>query len=181
MVVQQPNVQAPFECFLPNTARLPAHPPMPGASMLWEVSWSRTHRWMRVRDPAKDESWLCKEMVGKARLLGADSDLGRLNLRCRAQQQGDCIYFYYPKEGPFPINPDEIEGQRFEVSHWRMCYHRALLKWRFWNERQGGLTLVKEYIGNISLNWLDHNPHIFHDGYWILDKDGVAHLIDPEV
>lgn len=154
---------------------------MPSASMDWELSWSRTLRWMRFRDPEGSGAWYCKQIAGHSRLVSVDSAQGRINLRCRCQLQGDQVSLYYPKEGPYPMDPESIKGIRLPHSHWRLCYYRQGLMWRLFDERRRQLTLVKGYTGNICLNWLDTMPHVFHDGYVILDPEGIAHFIDPAV
>jgi hypothetical protein len=167
--------------FIMNTDDLPPQPPMPSSTQDWELSWSRTYRWMRLRDPKTDQFWFAKQMVGKAQMVATDSQVGRMTLRGRTQLVGDQIFLYYPKDGNPNLTPDQIQGQRLPNSHWRLCYHRAGRDWRLRNERTNELTFVNDYRGNISINWLDHGSHVFHDGPVVLDKDGIAYFIDPEL
>jgi len=164
-----------------NTDPIPPQPPLPSKTMDWELSWSRTYRWMRLRDPETDQFWFTKQMVGKGRMVGTDCNIGRMYMRCRAQMVGEQVFLYYPKEGATQMNLDEMEGQKLPDSHWRLCYHRAGRDWRLRNERTGELTFVKDYVGNLVVNWKDQGSHIFHDGSVILDKNGVAHFVDQEV
>ena len=167
--------------FIQNTDPLPKQPAMPAGTKDWELSWSRTYRWMRLRDPATDQFWFAKTMVGKCRMVSTNSEFGRMTIRGRCQLIGEQIFLYYPKEGAYELDASEIEGQRLPNSHWRLCYHRAGRDWRLRNERTNELTFVKDYRGNLSINWLDHGSHVFHDGSVILDRAGTAHFIDNEL
>ena len=167
--------------FVVNSDPLPLQPKLPTATKDWELSWSRTLRWMRLRDPDTDEFWVFKQMVGKGQMLRTDGETGRMIMRCRVQMVGDQVFMYYPKEGHMQEDPSQIVGQRLPESHWRLCYHRAGKDWRLRNERTGELTFVKNYIGNLAVNWMDKGSHVFHDGYVVLDKEGTAHFVDPEV
>jgi len=114
-------------------------------------------------------------------MMETQSEWGRMIIRARCQLVGEQIFLYYPKEGAFNLELENIQGQRLPNSHWRLCYHRAERDWRLRNERTNELTFVNGYRGNLSINWLDHGSHIFHDGSVILTKEGLAYFIDPEV
>lgn len=70
----------------------------PGNARVWELSWSRRKGLMRIRLQDGRE-WYFRTAAGKARVLHADNDTGRLFLRGKVVvQNGDQAFFYKAKE-----------------------------------------------------------------------------------
>ena len=82
-------------------------------------------------------------------------------------------------------------------THYRFCFMRAGMKetrsrdpearfpawtettdqlWRLRDERTGTLVLVKEYRGDVPLNWTDGGSHVFADAHAEVDEKGIAWL-----
>ena len=71
-------------------------------------------------------------------------------------------------------------------SHYRLCYRRAHNDWRVRDERKPftdpeALIFVAGYLGDLNGDWQDGGSHIFHNGPIYIDKDNVAHFIDPDL
>ena len=71
-------------------------------------------------------------------------------------------------------------------SHYRLCRRNSGEDWRIRDERKpwtdpDALIFVNKYKGDLNGNWMDGGSHIFHDGPIYIDKDEVAHFIDPDL
>lgn len=185
-----------------QTATLVQDPP-PNGMRDWELSWSRRQNLMRLR--LDGQEWLFKSAAGKVRVLHADSETGRVDIRCKVRIENDTAFLYltgqerhqeFTQSPACVVIPPTTEGQqaagvtlhplptqetRLPYSHWRLCYNRAGKDWRLRNERTGDLWLVKEYHGECNLNWMDNGSHVFHDGPVVIDVEGTAHFLDPEL
>jgi hypothetical protein len=148
-----------------------------------ELSWDRKRGYMRIIIDGK--TWWFKEFLGRAQILGTDSKRGRINLRAMARIDGETLTTYRdPSAQPHP----EVEGERRESTHNRLCYRRQSQEWRLRDERMDwnhpdALRFTKDYVGDgvFEKHADDLVAHIFHNGYAIIDKDDVAHLYDTEL
>ena len=159
-------------------------PPIPaGIHENIELSWDRKRGYMRIIIDGK--TWHFKEYLGKAQLTGTDSKRGRIHLRAMARIDGETLTTYRdPSAHPHP----EIEGERRESTHNRLCYRRQSGEWRLRDERldwndPNALVFTKSYVGDLNAEWHtnDSIAHIYHNGYVIIDKNDVAHLYDTEL
>ena len=156
-------------------------PPIPAGVHDIELSWNRKRGYMRVI--IDGATWHFKEYLGKAQLTGTDSKRGRIHLRAMARIDGETLTTYRdPSAHPHP----EIEGERRESTHNRLCYRRQSQEWRLRDERldwndPNALVFTKSYVGDLNAEWHanDSIAHIYHNGYSIIDENDVAHLYDP--
>ena len=160
----------------------PQAPIPPGVHDI-ELSWDRKRGYMRVI--IEGQKYWFKEYLGKAQLLSCDNKRGRLNLRAMAQINGETLTMWRDPNAP---PHEEVEGIKREKTHNRLCYRRATEEWRLRDERMDrhhpdALVLTKSYVGDLNAEWhrADSIAHIYHNGYAIIDDDGVAHLYDTEL
>ena len=145
-----------------------------------ELSWDRKRGYMRVIIDSK--AWHFKEYLGKAQITGTDSKRGRIYLRAMARIDGETLTTYRD----FSAEPHpEVEGERRESTHNRLCYRRQTQEWRLRDERMDwhdpeALKFTKNYIGDLNAEWhmADSIAHIYHNGYAIIDENDVAHLYE---
>ena len=159
-------------------------PPIPaGIHENIELSWDRKRGYMRIIIDGK--TWHFKEYLGKAQLTGTDSKRGRIHLRAMARIDGETLTTYRdPSAQPHP----EVEGERRESTHNRLCYRRQSQEWRLRDERMEwnhpeALKFTKNYVGDGVFEWhmADSIAHIYHNGTAIIDSENVAHLYDAEL
>jgi hypothetical protein len=158
-------------------------PPIPAGIHDIELSWDRKRGYMRIIIDGK--TWHFKEFLGRAQILGTDNKRGRINLRAMARIDGETLTTYRdPSAQPHP----EVEGERRESTHNRLCYRRQTQEWRLRDERMEwnhpeALKFTKNYVGDGVFEWhmADSVAHIYHNGFAIIDKDDVAHLYDSEL
>ena len=157
----------------------PQAPIPPGVHDI-ELSWDRNKGYMRVI--IEGQKYWFKEYLGKAQVLSCDNKKGRLNLRAMAQINGETLTMWRDPNAP---PHKEVDGDRREKTHNRLCYRRATEEWRLRDERMGNhpdaLIFTKSYVGDLNAEWHanDTIAHIYHNGYAIIDKNDVAHLYDP--
>ena len=145
-----------------------------------ELSWDRKRGYMRVIIDGR--TWHFKEFLGKAQVTSCDSKRGRIYLRAMARIDGETLTTYRdPNVLPHP----EVEGERRESTHNRLCYRRESQEWRLRDERMPwehpeALKLTKDYVGDLNAEWhmADSVAHIYHNGYAIIDENDVAHLYE---
>ena len=145
-----------------------------------ELSWDRKRGYMRVIIAGK--TWHFKEYLGKAQITGTDNKRGRIYLRAMARIDGETLTTYRdPSAQPHP----EVEGERRESTHNRLCYRRQTQEWRLRDERMDwnhpdALRFTKNYVGDLNAEWhvSDSVAHIYHNGYAIIDEYHVAHLYE---
>jgi hypothetical protein len=162
--------------------------PMPSNIETLELSWDRKKAFMRIIIEGKG-TWYFKEVLGKAQLLSADSEKGRLSLRAIPLLDGEVLYLARdPKSIPHKPVAKKAVAESLRPTNNRLCYSRERTCWRIRDERMPWLNddsrrLVADYVGDISIEWNrnDSIAHIFHKGSIVLDKDNVAHLYDPEL
>ena len=165
-----------------STAPIGPQAPIPPGVHDIELSWDRKRGYMRVI--IQGQKYWFKEYLGKAQVLSCDNKRGRLNLRAIAQINGETLTMWRDPDAP---PHEEIEGIRREKTHNRLCYRRASQEWRLRDERMGNhpdaLIFTKSYVGDLNAEWHKNDTiaHIYHNGYAIIDDDGVAHLYDPEL
>ena len=150
-----------------------------------ELSWDRHKAFMRIIIKNKG-TWHFKELMGKAQVLSTDNEKGRLYLKAIPILDWETLYLYRDPDSL----PHEIveEGETLAPTNNRLCYNRHDVCWRIRDERKPWMDdesrrLVKDYIGDISVEWNRADPvaHIFHKGYITIDNNDVAHLYDPEI
>lgn len=162
--------------------------PMPCGVEELELSWDRNKAFMRII--IKDQgTWYFKELMGKAQLLSADSERGRLHIRAIPFLDGDTLYLARDPESVLhePLEESAISETLRQTNN-RLCYNRHETCWRIRDERkpwmdESSRRLVVNYVGDIAIEW-NHDDviaHIFHKGVIVLDTDNVAHLYDPEL
>ena len=166
-----------------DAAPIGPQPPIPAGVQDIELSWDRKRGYMRVIVGGR--TWHFKELLGRAQILGTDSKRGRINLRAMARIDGETLTIF---RDPGALPHQEVEGERRESTHNRLCYRRQSQEWRLRDERMpwehpNALRFTKNYIGDLNAEWhmSDQVAHIYHNGYAIIDDDGVAHLYDPEL
>ena len=157
-------------------------PPIPAGIHDIELSWDRKRGYMRLIIDGK--TWHFKEYLGKAEVTGTDNTRGRIYLRAMARIDGETLTTY---RDPLASHP-EVEGERRESTHNRLCYRRQSQEWRLRDERMEwnhpeALKFTKSYVGLLNAEWhmADNVAHIYHNGFAIIDKDDVAHLYDTEL
>ena len=158
-------------------------PPIPAGIHDIELSWDRKKGYMRIIIDGK--TWHFKEFLGRAQILGTDNKRGRINLRAMARIDGETLTTYRdPSAQPHP----EVEGERRESTHNRLCYRRQTQEWRLRDERMEwnhpeALKFTKNYVGDGVFEWhmADQVAHIYHNGRATITQDGVAHLYDTEL
>ncbi len=162
--------------------------PMPCGIEELELSWDRKKGFMRII--IKDQgTWYFKELMGKAQLLSADSERGRLYIRAIPFLDGDTLYLARDPESVAHerLEEDDI-AESLQKTNNRLCYNRQETCWRIRDERKPWMDnssrrLVADYVGDISIEWNrdDIVAHIFHKGEILLDNENVAHLYDAEL
>ena len=162
--------------------------PMPCGIEELELSWDRKKGFMRII--IKDQgTWYFKELMGKAQLLSADSERGRLYIRAIPFLDGDTLYLARDPESVAHerLEEDDI-AESLQKTNNRLCYNRQETCWRIRDERKPWMDnssrrLVADYVGDISIEWNRNDivAHIFHKGLILLDKNNVAHLYDSEL
>ena len=162
--------------------------PMPCGIEELELSWDRKKGFMRII--IKDQgTWYFKELMGKAQLLSADSERGRLYIRAIPFLDGDTLYLARDPESVAhePLKEGDI-AESLQRTNNRLCYNRQETCWRIRDERKPWMDdnsrrLVADYVGDISIEWNrdDIVAHIFHKGEILLDNENVAHLYDAEL
>lgn len=162
--------------------------PMPCGIEELELSWDRKKGFMRII--IKDQgTWYFKELMGKAQLLSADSERGRLYIRAIPFLDGDTLYLARDPESVAHerLEEDDI-AESLQKTNNRHCYNRQETCWRIRDERKPWMDnssrrLVADYVGDISIEWNrdDIVAHIFHKGEILLDNENVAHLYDAEL
>ena len=162
--------------------------PMPCGIEELELSWDRKKGFMRII--IKDQgTWYFKELMGKAQLLSADSERGRLYIRAIPFLDGDTLYLARAPESVAHerLEEDDI-AESLQKTNNRLCYNRQETCWRIRDERKPWMDnssrrLVADYVGDISIEWNrdDIVAHIFHKGEILLDNENVAHLYDAEL
>jgi hypothetical protein len=147
-----------------------------------ELSWDRKRGYMRIIIDGK--TWHFKEYLGKAEVTGTDNKRGRIYLRAMARIDGETLTTY---RDPLASH-SEVEGERRESTHNRLCYRRQSQEWRLRDERlpwnhPEALKFTQSYVGLLNAEWhmADNVAHIYHNGYVIIDKNDVAHLYDTEL
>jgi len=157
-------------------------PPIPAGIHNIELSWDRKRGYMRII--IDGATWHFKEYLGKAEVTGTDNKRGRIYLRAMARIDGETLTTY---RDPLASHP-EVEGERRESTHNRLCYRRQSQEWRLRDERlpwnhPEALKFTQSYVGLLNAEWhmADSVAHIYHNGYVIIDKDDVAHLYDTEL
>ena len=145
-----------------------------------ELSWDRKRGYMRVI--INNQTWHFKEFLGKAQVTGTDNKRGRIYLRAMARIDGETLTVYRDPSAPY--HP-EVDGERRESTHNRLCYRRQSQEWRVRDERMDwnhpeALKFTKNYIGDGVFEWhmADSIAHVYHNGYAIIDKNDVAHLYE---
>ena len=138
-----------------------------------ELSWDRKRGYMRVIIAGK--TWHFKEFLGKAQVTGTDNKRGRIYLRAMARIDGETLSVYRDPSAPF--HP-EVDGERRESTHNRLCYRRQSQEWRVRDERMDwnhpeALKFTKNYIGDGVFEWhmADSIAHVYHNGYVIIADD----------
>ena len=162
--------------------------PMPCGIEELELSWDRKKGFMRII--IKDQgTWYFKELMGKAQLLSADSERGRLYIRAIPFLDGDTLYLARDPESVAHerLEEDDI-AESLQKTNNRLCYNRQETCCRMRDERKPWIDncsrrLVADYVGDISIEWNrdDIVAHIFHKGEILLDNENVAHLYDAEL
>ena len=162
--------------------------PMPCGIEELELSWDRKKGFMRII--IKDQgTWYFKELMGKAQLLSADSERGRLYIRAIPFLDGDTLYLARDPESVAHerLEEDDI-AESLQKTNNRLCYNRQETCRRIRDERKPWMDnssrrLVADYVGDISIEWNrdDIVAHIFHKGEILLDNENVAHLYDAEL
>ena len=161
---------------------------MPCGVETLELSWDRKKGLMRII--IKDQgTWYFKELMGKAQLLSADSEKGRLNLRAIPFLDGDTLYLARdPESVPHELIEEDDIAESLPPTNNRLCYNRQETCWRIRDERKPWMDdtsrrRVADYVGDIYIEWNreDAIAHIFHKGVILLGKDNVAHLYDSEL
>ena len=154
--------------------------PIPAGVHDIELSWDRRKGYMRVIIDGK--TWHFKEYLGKAQVTGTDSKRGRINLRAMARIDGETLTTY---RDPNALPHQEVEGERRESTHNRLCYRRQTQEWRLRDERMPwehpeALRLTKNYVGDLNAEWhmADSIAHVYHNGRVTITQDGVAHLYE---
>ena len=155
-------------------------PPIPTGVHDIELSWDRRKGYMRVIIDGK--TWWFKEFLGKAQVTSCDSRRGRIYLRAMARIDGETLTVYRdPNALPHP----EVEGERRESTHNRLCYRRQSQEWRLRDERMDwnhpdALRFTKNYVGDgvFEKHADDLVAHVYHNGYSIIDENDVAHLYE---
>ena len=154
--------------------------PIPAGVHDIELSWDRKRGYMRVIIGGK--TWHFKEFLGKAQVTSCDSKRGRINLRAMARIDGETLTVY---RDPNALFHQEVEGERRESTHNRLCYRRQSQEWRLRDERMpwehpDALRFTKNYIGDgvFEKHAVDLVAHVYHIGFVILDSEGVAHLYE---
>ena len=145
-----------------------------------ELSWDRRKGYMRVIIDGK--TWWFKEFLGKAQVTSCDSRRGRIYLRAMARIDGETLTVYRdPNALPHP----EVEGERRESTHNRLCYRRQSQEWRLRDERMDwnhpdALRFTKNYVGDgvFEKHAFDLQAHVYDNGFSIIDKVDVAHLYE---
>ena len=166
-----------------DAAPIGPQPPIPAGIQDIELSWDRKRGYMRVIIDGK--TWHFKEYLGKAEVTGCDSKRGRIYLRAMARIDGETLTTY---RDPNALPHQEVEGERRESTHNRLCYRRQSQEWRLRDERMpwehpDALRFTKNYIGDLNAEWhmSDQVAHIYHNGYAVIDENDVAHLYDTEL
>jgi len=138
------------------------------------------------RGYAHPYAWWFKELLGDAQVISTNNAEGRINLRGMAVLVGERLILY---RDPEAVRHPEIEGIRRETTYNRLCYRRSAFDWRLRDERKtktnpndpNNLVFVNGYVGDLHVEWPveDVIGHIFHNGYVVIDEDGIAHFYDP--
>jgi len=177
------NQQTYEDAQVQSATPIESQAPIPPGVHDIELSWDRHRGYMRVI--IEGQKYWFKEYLGKAQVLSCDNKRGRLNLRAIAQIHGETLTMWRDPDAP---PHEEVEGIRREKTHNRLCYRRQSQEWRLRDERMDwnhpdALVLTKSYVGDLNAEWHanDSIAHIYHNGYAIIDDDGVAHLYDPEL
>ena len=183
---------AQYTCNQVQSARpIPAQPPVPTGVHDMILSWDLEHGWMKLR--IDGVVWFFKELLGKAVVLGTNTNVGRIHLRGMAASDGDTLTLYRdPKAEPHPV----VEGLEIDKTYNRMCYFREQKVWRLRDEDKTAryhaegkdvhspdvIKYVKSYKGDGVLSWAfsDQFAHVYHEGRVIIDENNVAHLYDPD-
>ena len=156
-----------------DTAPIGPQPPIPAGIQDIELSWDRKRGYMRVI--INNQTWHFKEFLGKAQVTGTDSQRGRIYLRAMARIDGETLSVYRDPSAPY--HP-EVDGERRESTHNRLCYRRQSQEWRVRDERMDwnhpeALKFTKNYIGDGVFEWhmADSIAHVYHNGYVIIADD----------
>ena len=183
---------AQYTCNQVQSARpIPVQPPVPTGVHDMILSWDLEHGWMKLR--IDGVVWFFKELLGKAVVLGTNTNVGRIHLRGMAAADGDTLTLYRdPKAEPHPV----VEGLEIDKTYNRMCYFREQKVWRLRDEDKTAryhaegkdvhspdvIKYVKSYKGDGVLSWAfsDQFAHVYHEGRVIIDENNVAHLYDPD-
>ena len=183
---------AQYTCNQVQSARpIPAQLPVPTGVHDMILSWDLEHGWMKLR--IDGVVWFFKELLGKAVVLGTNTNVGRIHLRGMAASDGDTLTLYRdPKAEPHPV----VEGLEIDKTYNRMCYFREQKVWRLRDEDKTAryhaegkdvhspdvIKYVKSYKGDGVLSWAfsDQFAHVYHEGRVIIDENSVAHLYDPD-
>ena len=162
-----------------TAAPIGPQPPIPAGVHDIELSWDRKRGYMRIIIRAS--TWYFKEYLGKAQILGTDSERGRIYLRAMARIDGETLTTF---RDPNALPHHEVEGERRQSTHNRLCYRRESREWRLRDERMGNhpeaLRFTKDYVGDLNAEWHieDNVAHIYHNGYAIIDANNIAHLYE---
>ena len=164
-----------------------AQPPIPAGIHNIELSWDRHTGYMRII--IEGSTWHFKEFLGRAVVLGTDSERGRIYLRSMARISGETLTLYRPADAkPHWMVEDRFVTQRLEPTHNRLCYRRETKQWRIRDERKDwnnpeSLKFVASYVGDLVAEWDSSDPwaHIYHNGFAVIDNDGVCHLYDESL
>jgi len=148
-----------------------------------ELSWDRNKGYMRII--IDGQKWWFKELLGKAIVVCANSEKGRLHFYGMARIDAETLTLYRPPDAePHPI----VEGLVRPSSLYRTCYRRSDRKWRARDERMpwkqpDSLKIVNDVVGDFAVEWQlnDKVAHIMHRGWEIIDDKGICHLYDPDL
>jgi len=133
--------------------------PMPPDVETLELSWDRKKAFMRIIIKDKG-TWYFKELMGKAQVLSADSEKGRLYLRAIPFLDKDDTLYLARDPDSVPHEPIEEEAvaELLRTTNNRLCYSREGSCWRIRDERKPWMDdtsrrLVADYIGDIAIEW----------------------------
>ena len=164
----------------------------PDGVQTWDFSYKRPtdgtpgrFRWRLDGWEDGDPEWLVDRIAGPIQAVGHDPVKGHLKLRgymtLRDTEHGTVAYCERDSDDNIiDLATFDPESTYLPYSHYRLCAAKGTENWRLRDERTGTLTMVKSYDGKLELNWFDGGPHVFHDGWAVVDKDGTATLYDAD-
>ena len=182
-----PHIQGYADSQYQNEAPIGAQPPIPAGIHNIELSWDRHTGYMRII--INGQKWYFKALLGRAVVLGTDSERGRINLRSMARINDETLTLYRPPDAqPHWMVEDRFVAQRLEPTHNRLCYRRETKQWRIRDERKDwndpeALKFTANYVGDLVCEWeaQDRAGHVFHNGFAVIDNQNVCHLYDERL